>query len=151
MGNLPEIAAMSPQAIAAVAAVEAELRKNNQQLDLATQHVLHAGIYCRTVLLPEGAEMVGALIKIPTTVIVSGDVFVHGEDGWRHLLGYNVLPASANRKQQFFANQDTHISMFFPSHARTVDEVEREFTEEFASLLTRRLGANVETIITGES
>lgn len=144
----PAIRAMSAETIAIATVIERELRQCNQQIGLKTQHVLHAGLYCRTVMLPEGTQMVGVLIKIPTMVIVSGDAFVRLEDGWHHLLGYNVLTASAIRKQHFFANEDTHISMFFPSLARTVDEAEREFTDEFANLLSRRINAGDETIIT---
>lgn len=144
------IPTMSETSIARMAAIEAEMRGCNQQIGLKTQHVLHGGMYCRTILLPEDKQIVSVLIKIPTTVIVSGDCFMRVEDGWRHLLGYNVLPASAVRKQQFYANADTHISMFFPSQAETVDEAEREFTDAFQDLLSRRIDAGEETIITGE-
>lgn len=144
------IAAMSARTMGLVSAVESEMRKNNEQLDLWTQHVLHGGVYCRTVLLPAGTQMVGVLVKIPTTVIVSGDAFVRLEEGWRHLLGYHVLPAAAVRKQHFYANEDTHISMFFPSQAGTVEKAEEEFTDEAHLLLSRRLGRDQETIITGE-
>lgn len=145
-----DMSSMSSGAIARVAETEASLRAHNQQIGLKTRHVFHGGIYRRTVLLPKDAEMVGALIKIPTTVILWGDCFVKVDDEWQHMLGYNELTASAMRKQHFFANEDTHISMFFPSKARTVDEAEREFTDEFQNLLSRRIDAGEETIFTGE-
>lgn len=143
------IRAMSPNAIAQVAAVEADLRQSNHQIGLKTKHVFHGGIYRRVVLLPEGTEMVGVLIKNPTTIIVLGDAFMWGSDGWVHV-GNEVLIGSAQRKQHFLANADTEIHMLFPTTARTVDEAEREFTNDFADLLSRRIDAGDETIITGE-
>lgn len=144
-----EIAAMSEKSIARTAEIEAEQRKSNNQIGLKTQHFFHGGIYRRVVLLPKGAEMVGALIKIPTTVIVIGDVFVWIDDGWCNIVN-SVLTAGAMRKQRFFANEDTYIHMLFPTSARTVEEAEREFTSEFGNLLSRRIDAGEETIITGE-
>ncbi len=144
-----QIAAMSPASIAHVAAVEAELRQSNHQIGLKTQHFFHGGIYRRVVLLPEGKEMVGVLIKLPTTLIVIGDAFMWVEGGWRHV-GNEVLTASAQRKQHFIANEDTEIHMLFPTQAKTVDEAEREFTDAFSDLLSRRIDAGEETIFTGE-
>lgn len=145
--------ATSKAAIARLVAREAEMRGRNDQLGFDTTHHLNreAGTYCRTVVVPGGHEIIGVLIKIPTTVLVSGDCFVHVGDGWLHLLGpHNLISASAERKQHFVANEDTHISMFFPSKARTVDEAEREFTDEFQNLLSRRLMTDDKTVITGE-
>lgn len=140
---------MCPQSIAEVAAVEARLRASNHQIGLKTQHFFHGGIYRRVVLLPAHTEMVGVLIKIPTTVIVIGDAFVWTGATWHHVAN-EVLSANGQRKQHFFANQDTHIHMLFPSKALTVDEAEREFTDEFQNLLSRRIDGGEETIITGE-
>ena len=44
------------------------------QIEASTDHVLHAGMYARTITLPEGGVLTGALIKIDTVVIVSGDI-----------------------------------------------------------------------------
>lgn len=143
------IAPMSAAAIARVAGIESEMRKSNQQIGLKTQHYFHGDIYRRVVQLPAGVEMVGVLIKIPTTIIILGDAFVWLEDGWHHV-GNEVLTASATRKQHFLANEDTSIHMLFPSRAKTADEAEREFTDNFQDLLSRRIDAGEETIITGE-
>lgn len=143
------LAAMSTQAIAKVANVAARLRQSNAQIGLKTQHFFHGGIYRRVILLPEGAEMVGVLVKIPTTVVVLGDAFVWIEGGWRHV-GNEVLIGSSMRQQHFLANADTYIHMLFPTTTLTAEEAEREFTDEFQNLLSRRIDAGEETIITGE-
>lgn len=144
-------AATSEETLARLSAKEAYLRGRNDQASIATKHVLHGGMYCRTILLPSGFEIISVLVKLPTMVIVSGDCFVYLESGWQQVLGpHEVVPASAGRKQHFIANEDTHISMFFPSKARTVDKAEREFTDEFQNLLSRRLMTDDKTVITGE-
>lgn len=115
------------------------------QADILTEHVLHAGMYARTMTLPPNGVMVGALIKIPTMVIVSGSCYVYTEEGPLHLEGYHVIPASANRKQVFMAQEETSITMFFPTQAETVEQAEQEFTDDYARLVSRT-GENKITI-----
>lgn len=142
------IAPMSPDAIALAFDIQAA-DALQRQAPIRVRHVLHAGVYSRTILVPAGIRIVGALIKIPTQVIVAGaaDVWL-GE--WRRISGYCVLPASAGRKQIFEAIADTYITMVFASDARSVEEAEDEFTDEAYNLTTRHGDGVVETIITGE-
>lgn len=138
---------MTPAAIERVREIERHMLATQPQFDLQMQHVLHAGMYARTCRLPAGIVITGALIKIPTLVIISGNAFVWlGEKG-RQVKGYAVLTASAGRKQAFRAITDTVITMLFPTEAKTVAEAEREFTDEWDRLAPGR----AETIITGES
>lgn len=120
------------------------------QVPLETQHVLHAGLYARTLRLPDGVEMTAALIKRPTLVIVVGDALVWLGAETHRLSGHNVLPASAGRQQVFFALTETFITMIFPTGAKTVAEAEAQFTEEAALLASRREDAHNTIIITGE-
>lgn len=117
---------------------------------LKTHHVLHGGVYSRTIWLPEGAVITGALIKVPTTLTIDGDVLVFIGDDTIRLQGYNVIPASAGRKQAFIAHADTHMTMSFATGARTVQEAEEEFTDEAHLLLSRRQPEQDVVIITGE-
>ncbi len=130
------IPAMSESAIDLVRQLETEVLKA-PQIDMPTQHVLHAGVYARTICLPADGVLTGALIKIATTLIVSGDTTVFTDDGLVRLTGYNVLLASAGRKQAFVAHADTHITMLFATRARTVQEAEEEFTDEHQLLMSR--------------
>ena len=43
------------------------------QVEIRTRSFIHAGMYCRTCLVPKGVAIVGALIKIPTVIMVTGD------------------------------------------------------------------------------
>ena len=143
------IPAMSDAAIAKVCALEDAVLKR-PQFEVETQHVLHGGMYARTMKIPANGVITGALIKIPTTLVVSGDVIVFVGDERRHVSGYKVFAASANRKQAFFAISDTYITMSFPTKAATVAEAEKEFTDDYARLMSRKTRATNDIEITGE-
>lgn len=120
------------------------------QVPVCTDHVLHAGQYTRTLFMPQGMVITGALVKIPTTLIVQGDALVSVGDEPRRLKGYAVLAAAAHRKQAFVALEDTHLTMTFPTKARTVEEAEREFTDDADRLASRLPEAiNTFTITSG--
>lgn len=129
---------MTPSAIGRVARLEEESLRRDQ-VDLPTDHVLHAGLYARTVLVPAGTLFTGALVKIPTMLVVTGEAMVWtGNDKPLHLVGHNVVPAAAGRKQAFLAMSDMALTMIFATDAGTVDEAERAFTDEHERLASRR-------------
>lgn len=93
--------------------------------------------------------MIGALVKIPTTLVISGDLTIFtGADEIR-VIGYAVLPGSAWRKQAVQANETTWVSMSFPTKSMSIEDVESEFTDEFDKLASRNSTSD-QTIITGE-
>jgi len=108
------------------------------QLAIPTDHVFHAGIYARTVMVRAGAVITGVLIKIPTLLIVNGDAILHTERGPIEVQGYNVIPAAAGRKQALFAITDTHLTMIFATATESIDVAEREFTDETDMLMSRK-------------
>lgn len=119
------------------------------QVDIETQHVIHGGIYTRTICVPAGIMITGALIKIPTTLTVSGECRVLIGDGDELVIsGFMVIPSSAGRKQVFIARSDTYISMSFKTDAQTVEEAEVKFTDE-TEMLKSKLNKNT-IIVTGE-
>lgn len=139
---------MAQTAIDDVDALERD-RLMQPQVPLATDHVIHGGIYSRTILIPAGVLLTGALIKVPTTLVLNGDVTVWTGIGEIHLRGHNVLPASAGRKQAFVAHTNTFLTMLFPTSAKTVEEAEREFTDEWEMLASHSSEFN-SVLITGE-
>ena len=143
----PVIPAMSAKAIRAVRVLEERVQAL-PQVPIETRHVLHAGMYARTICVPAGVLITGAHITIPTLLIVSGHatVFIGGEDV--ELKGYAVVPADAGRKQAIYAHRDTLLTMLFPTGARTVEEAEQQFTDEPERLGSRRAPNHVTT--TGE-
>lgn len=132
-----DLVSMSPAAVAKVRQLE-RVCAALPQVALEYDHAFHAGVYARTVRVPAGVLITGTVIKIPTLVIVHGDGQIYGEGGARPLSGYTVLRAPAGRKQAFVAESDLHITMIFATEAKTVDEAEREFTDEVELLATRR-------------
>ena len=103
------------------------------EVPIEVDHFLWAGCYVRTILLKAGA-----FIKIPTVVIVSGDCKVVVGDHLEEISGYSVLKGMEGRRQVFSAFEDTYITMFFASNASTVEEAEKEFTDEWQLLTNNR-------------
>lgn len=109
-----------------------------EQVEIKTDHVLHAGMYSRTVTLPPGTAIIGVLVKVPTLVITVGSGMVMVGDRWVQINGYHVITGSAMRKQAFVSDGALIVTMLFPTNARTVAEAEAAFTDETDSLLSHR-------------
>lgn len=120
------------------------------QVDLPVHHILHGGMYSRSLVIPAGVVIAGAFIQVPTTLVVSGNVTVYANDQAYEIDGYQVLVASAGRKQLFVAHTDTNMTMTFATDAKTVEDAENEFTSEPELLASRRHKYLNTTIITGE-
>ncbi|THF64465.1 hypothetical protein E6O51_03165 [Pseudothauera rhizosphaerae] len=137
---------MSGEAVAKVRRLE-RITSAMPQVEIDTRHLFHAGMYARTIHIPAGVCLTGALIKRATLLIFSGRATVFAGGEVIDLIGYHVIPASAHRKQVFLAHEDTDLTMIFPTEAGTVEAAEAEFTDEAELLLSRRQGGNT----TGES
>ena len=144
-----QIAPMSDAAVANVRRLEAELRLMPDGVNFETEHLLHAGLYHRTICIPAGCVVAGAFVQIDTTVIVHGDITVYVDGEPLLLMGHNVLPAYAGRKQAAFAHTDTYFTMSFATNAKTVEEAEEEFTNEAGALGSRRADSSNLVQITG--
>ena len=148
----PSPAAVPPsstQALADVHALEQRVLAL-PQTPIRTDHVLHGGMYARTILIPADTVLTGALIRVPTMLVIAGDTLIYLDGEAVRLSGHHVLPASAGRKTAFVTIADTHVTMLFPTAARTVEEAEAEFTEEADGLGSRRDRAGNHVTITGE-
>lgn len=142
------IPSMSDIAIDRVYKLES-LSLNMPQVDISTSHVIHGGMYARTIMIPAGVMLTGALVKIATILIVQGDIIAYIGDQTVELHGYNVLPAAANRKQAFITQTGTYLTMIFPSDSTSVQEAESEFTDEASGLMSRKDSADNHLTITG--
>ena len=112
--------------------------EHSKEVDIPIEHFIHEGVYYRTCKVPKDVAILGAFIKIPTTVIVSGDCYVTLGNTIGRLKGYNVIKAEAGRRQAFRAVEDTYITMCFKTEGSTVEEAEKEFTDEWMLLTTNR-------------
>lgn len=141
-----KVGPMSPEAISNVKQLEDYLLEHQEQFHLRMTHILHAGLYSRTVLIPAGIVITGALVKIATVLIVQGDclVLIDGEE--TRITGCAIMQAEAGRKQAFVAINQTFVTMAFATEAKTIAEAEAEFTDEADRLASRRDGALNEVI-----
>lgn len=137
-----------PHVLQAIAEFEAPLI-GREPIEVPTEHVIHAGMYARTLAMPNGMVLTGALLKRATLLIVSGSAAVLAGETWVELTGYNVIPASAGRKQIFVSRSPVIITMLFPTQARTVEDAEAEATDDADRLLNRRQDSNI-VVVTGE-
>ncbi len=128
---------MAPEAIDRVRRLEA-VTGTLPQVAIHTDHQFHAGSYARTVFVPAGTLITGALIKIDTLLIVQGHASVYVGDGTLEVEGYTIIPASAGRKQAFVAHSDMVLTMIFATEATTIEQAESEFTDEPDLLMTRK-------------
>jgi hypothetical protein len=134
---LPAMLTTPPEVLAIIRKIESqELQK--EQLVAEIENVFHAGMYARTCRLPANGFWVGVQIKISTLVIVSGGCCVFS-DRWYRIEDYQVIQASAGRKQMYATFRPTEITMIFPTNAVTVEEAENEFTDEAMNLQSRRV------------
>lgn len=140
----------TPEYIESLNQLEAQILTQEQQV-LDVWHQIHGGIYSRTVVMPAGSVVMGALIKVPTTLIICGDASVGiGDMAFTRYQGFHVLAGSSGRKQVFVVHEDTVLTMQFRTDATTVDEAEREFTDDFDRLQSRVSEAINHINITGE-
>jgi hypothetical protein len=144
----PSLPTMNGRDIEKVQGLESHLL-GIEQVAIQTHHHFHAGLYSRTIRIPAGVMITGALIKIPTLLIVSGhvSVFIGGKS--IELVGYHVVPGQAGRKQVFLAHADTDLTMTFATLAKTVEEAESEFTDQPTALMSRQQSNDLITT-TGE-
>lgn len=139
------VPATTPETLALLDRVEARMRAM-PQVDVKTEHILHAGMYARTVRLEANVAIMSVLIKVPTILTVNGKCRVFAGQRWHDFDGYRVLPAEAGRKMAYVALSPTEITMVFPSKAKTVEEAENEFTDDAEMLLSRQSNQDILTI-----
>lgn len=145
--SVPKFPAMLPEDVAKVGRLESRLLEL-EQVPIHTTHHFHAGMYARTIRIPSGVCITGALIKIPTLIIVSGHVTVFAGSSPLELIGYQVVAGEAGRKQVFVAHADTDLTMLFPTSAQTIEAAEAEFTDETEMLGSHQSSNSI--IRTGE-
>ena len=108
------------------------------QVHITTEHVLHGGMYARTIRIPANTMLTGAMTSCDNLCIVSGDITVTTDDGARRLTGFHVLPAKAGAKRAGITHADTCWTTLIPTNVATVTEAEDQLTGESDMLQTRR-------------
>ncbi len=121
-----------------------------EQVPIYTEHVIHAGMYLRTITLPPDIKLTAVFVKIPTVLIIVGACEVLIGNELTEIKGYAVLPASGGRQQEFTTDAcPVILTMAFATQARTIQEAEAQFTDETDILLSHRQDLN-KIVITEE-
>lgn len=126
-----------------IRAMEAEILKA-PQVDVSTTHLIHAGMYARTVKILAGTLVTGVPMNDDHVCIISGDITVTAGDDVIRFTGYNVIPASRGLKRIVYAHQETSWTAIFKSGATTVDDAEIEMSSEYNKLQSRGGGKCLE-------
>lgn len=145
----PMLPASSASSIEKVRELDRHLAKM-PQYEFVTEHMLHGGMYTRSFIMPAGVVGAAVLIKVPTVLIVAGDADIFNNDVLTRVQGYNVLAGSAGRKIAFYTHSIMGMSMMFPCDAETVDEAQKQFTDEWELLVPLSEEHRHRTLITGE-
>lgn len=122
------------------------------QVDLQTSHVVHGGLCARTIFIPAGTVLTGALTNIDNLCVAFGDITVTTDDGPKRLTGFNVIPAMAGAKRAGVAHSDTWWTTVWRTELTDLEAIEDEMTNESAMLQTRTLALGYDTkpMIEGE-
>jgi hypothetical protein len=145
--RIPAMKEMAIDKVRQLSKIESE----KPQVKICTHHLIHAGMYARTIIIPKGVLLTGALIKKATILIVEGNALAYtGDDTPIPVGNHSIIAASANRKQAFYAREDTHLTMIFTTCAKDIEMAENEFTDEARLLFSRAPDAHNIITITGE-
>lgn len=142
------LAPATPEALEWLDAVHEEILKY-EQCPVHTRHLIHGGMYARTIILEPDTKMTGSIIIKPTILIVQGRTSVLSGDGRIELEGYSVLAGQSGRKQFFWTHSEVEMTMLVATSAKTVEDAENEVFGESDLLISRREGSD-SCIITGE-
>ena len=107
-------------------------------VEIRTVHHLHAGVYSRTIYVPAGAVVVGLTIKCATQLIGCGHFQITDGGSTKEFKGFHVFDGSPGRRAAVVALTNCAFTMLFATDAKTVEEAEKEFTDEPERLATRK-------------
>jgi uncharacterized protein YbdZ (MbtH family) len=108
------------------------------QTDLQTSHVVHGGMCARTILIPAGTVLTGALTNCDNICVMHGGITVTTDDGPLVLNGHHVLPANKGAKRAGWTHLDTYWTTIWPTQLTDITAIEDEMTSEAHKLQTRR-------------
>ena len=118
-----------------------ELLQQFPQEHIPVQHLVHGGMYSRTIRVKAGTYAVGAMLNHDNISVMVGDCTCSTDDGMVRLTGFNVLPASAGGKRVGYFHSDTDWTMIMriPDGMRDVDAIEQYITCEYDKIQTQTL------------
>jgi len=143
------LAPASPSMLNQLAEVQ-RLLDSCPQTSLVTEHLIHGGMYARTIRRGTDSVTLGSIINRATILIIHGDCSLLIGDRRLDLTGYNVLAGLPGRKSFSWTHSPVEMTMICSTSAATVAEAEEEIFGEASDLLSRREGSSNQIIITGQ-
>jgi len=116
--------------------LQAELSKLPQCTDIKTEHIFHAGMYCRKAWIPAGTCAVGRVHKtMHLFMCVSGEMVVWSETGMRHLTAGDVIQSGPGTKRVAYALTDATMMNVHRTDITDVEQLEEELLEPDTSTM----------------
>lgn len=119
------------------------------QVEIPVHHVLHGGMYARTVTVPAGVAIIGVHVVVPTILVMDGKGTLVAGGEAREIDGHVVLAGSAYRKSIYIAREETVVTMMAATEAASIAEAQAQFTDE-AHVLPPIDGDGCTALVTGE-
>lgn len=107
------------------------------QVDLLTTHVIMGGLYARTIRIPAGVVLTGAVHKKDHVDIMQGDITVTTHEGSKRLTGHHVLNTPAGLGRAGYAHTETLWTTICATELTELAAIEAELVENPAKLQTR--------------
>ena len=124
-----QIMACSPKELLLIRGIE-ESVKEAPQLKIEIREALHAGVYTRIAIVPENVLLVGALMKVPTTLVVVGRCAMTVNGGTSVADCVACFASPAGRKTVFRTFVPTKLIMSFATKAESLEQARQEFTDD---------------------
>lgn len=130
--------AVTNDSLNCINSIVAYMLENTQQVQIKIDQDLLGSFYARHCLVPKDVVIVGALLKVPTVVIIDGDCIVYDGQKTKRITGYKILAGQAYRQSVFRAIEPTHITMIAMVKSSNVDDVQKEITDQHLLLTNHR-------------
>lgn len=98
------------------------------QVHIEVHHSFSGGMCTRTVKVPKGVLLMGAIHLTDHVNVMYGDISIFSDGVERRLTGYNVVPSAAGVKRLGFTHEDTYWSTILRTDLTTAEEVESQLT-----------------------
>jgi hypothetical protein len=136
---LPDSLEVKSKAVAIedILALENEILKH-PQVELPLTHDFINGIYARSMFIPAGTVLTGAVHAFDCfSVMRYGDLIIYTEDGMREVHAGDMIPSGAGIKRAGYAITDTLITGFManPTNETDLDKLWEMYTSPNETLL----------------
>jgi hypothetical protein len=108
------------------------------QVDLNTDQIVNGKVAARTIRIPAGTVLTGAVHNKDSVNIVCGDITVTTDNGPQRFIGYHVLPSLAGTKRAGVAHEDTVWTTLWHTELTDQAAIEDEMTDDSTRLQNRQ-------------